>query len=122
LQGKELQVAERQKWGRYSKEFRQAALERLKSCDNITALATELGVQRRLLYKWLDLLEPDAAGACSPSAREVELQQQVTALKRLLADKTLEVDFFKSALHKIAAPRQSADSSGETASSKRFEN
>src|SRR5215469_4371423 len=34
------------------------AVERLKSCDNIVALAQELGVHRRLLYKWRDQLEP----------------------------------------------------------------
>jgi len=33
-------------------------VERLKSCDNIVALAHELGLHRRLLYKWRDQLEP----------------------------------------------------------------
>ena len=28
------------------------AVERLKTCDNIVALSKELGVHRRLLYKW----------------------------------------------------------------------
>jgi acetyl esterase/lipase len=31
---------------------------RLKQCDNISALAKELGVHRRLLYTWRDKLEP----------------------------------------------------------------
>jgi Transposase len=44
--------------GRYPKEFRRMAVERLKSCDNIVALARELGVHRRLLYKWRDQLDP----------------------------------------------------------------
>ena len=30
------------------------AVERLKTCDNIVALSKELGVHRRLLYKWRD--------------------------------------------------------------------
>jgi hypothetical protein len=34
------------------------AVERLKSRDNIVALSAELGVNRRLLYKWRDQLEP----------------------------------------------------------------
>ena len=33
-------------------------VERLKSCDNIVALAQEPGLHRRLLYKWRDQLEP----------------------------------------------------------------
>jgi transposase-like protein len=36
------------------------AVERLKSCENIVALSEELGVHRRLLYKWRDQLEPIA--------------------------------------------------------------
>lgn len=38
--------------GRYPKEFRRMVVERLKNCDNILALSRELGVHRRLLYKW----------------------------------------------------------------------
>jgi transposase-like protein len=37
-------------------------VERLKSCDNIVALAQELGLHRRLLYKWRDQLEPLSMG------------------------------------------------------------
>jgi transposase-like protein len=34
------------------------AVERLKRCENIVALSEELGVHRRLLYKWRDQLDP----------------------------------------------------------------
>lgn len=112
-------MSELQKRGRYTKAFRQLALERLKSCANITLLAAELGVHRRILYKWRDAAEAemDSTGTMV-SQREVDLQRQVSDLKRLLADKTLEVDFFKEALHTIAARRRSKDGSGETASTK----
>jgi transposase-like protein len=53
LQGKELLVAKKRAIGRYPKAFRKMAVERLKSCENIVALSEELGVHRRLLYKWL---------------------------------------------------------------------
>ena len=36
-------------------------------------------------------------------------RKQVHQLKRLLAEKTLEVDFFKGALQKIEARRQKSD-------------
>jgi len=52
--------------GRYAKEFRRMAVERLKSCDNITALAQELGVNLRILYKWRDQLDPAASSDKSP--------------------------------------------------------
>jgi len=51
--------------------------------------------------------------------RERELRQQVAQLKRVVADKTLEADFFKGALQKIAARRQASTESGGTASTAR---
>jgi transposase-like protein len=116
-------VAKKRRVGRYPKSFRQMAVERLKSCENIVALSEELGVHRRLLYKWRDQLEPieDKLGPAA-NGRERELRQQIAHLKRVVADKTLESDFFKGALQKVEARRQSKDSSGETASSTRSRN
>ena len=48
----------RKRKGRYPNEFRRMAVERLKRCENIVALSEELGVHRRLLYKWRDQLDP----------------------------------------------------------------
>ena len=108
--------------GRYPKAFRKMAVERLKSCDNIVALSQELGVHRRMLYKWRDQLELIDNGEAPPeNGKERELRLQVAQLKRLLADKTLEADFFRGALQKVEARRRSRGSSGETASTSRFE-
>ena len=94
-------MAKKRTIGRYPKAFRKMAVERLKGCDNIVALSQELGVHRRLLYKWRDQLEPIEDGEGPPAnSRERELRQQVTQLKRVVADKTLEADFFKGALQK----------------------
>ena len=93
------------------------AVERLKGCDNVIALSKELGVHRRLLYKWRDQLEPIDDGEAPPeNGKERELRLQVGQLKRLVADKTLEADFFKGALQKVEARRQRKGSSGEKAS------
>jgi len=121
MQGKELQVAKKRAVGRYPKTFRKMAVERLNSCENIVALSKELGVHRRLLYKWRDELEPLNPGEGAPPAnsRESTLRQENSQLKRALADKTLEVDFFKGALQKVEARRQRSKSSGETASTSR---
>ena len=105
---RKLRVAQR-RVGRYPKEFRRMVVERLKRCDNIAALAQQLGLHRRLLYKWRDQLEPVEHG-------EPVLRQQVRQLKRLLAEKTMEVDFFKGALQKVEARRQRSSSSGERTS------
>src|SRR5207245_3751008 len=122
VQGKELQVAKK-RVGRYPKEFRRMAVERLKKCDNIVALSRELGVHRRLLYKWRDQLDPAEVPEESPpqNSRESTLRKEVSQLKRLLADKAVEVDFFRGALQKVEARRQRRGSSGEKASTTRSE-
>ena len=122
MQGKELQVAKK-RVGRYPKEFRRMAVERLKKCDNILALSRELGVHRRLLYKWRDQLEPvDLPKESLPqNSREFTLRKEVHQLKRLLAEKTMEVDFFKGALQKVEARRQRSEGSGETVSTTKSE-
>ena len=87
----------RRRKGRYPNEFRRMAVERLKRCENIVALSEELGVHRRLLYKWRDQLDPVDISAEPPpeNPRESTLRKEVSQLKRLLAEKTLEVDFSK---------------------------
>ncbi len=56
----------RRRKGRYPNEFRRMAVERLKRCENIVPLSEELGVHRRLLYKWRDQLEPVDSSAEPP--------------------------------------------------------
>ena len=110
-------MARKKRVGRYPKAFRQAAVARMRSCENIAALSKELGVHRVLLYKWRDQLEPiDEGEVPAENSREPKLRKEISQLKRLLADKALEVDFFKVALQKVEARRQSSGGSGEKAS------
>ena len=104
--------------GKFPKAFRQYAVERLKSCDNIVALSKELGVHRRLLYTWRDQLEPAESGEEPPpgNTRERTLRKEVSRLQRALAEKTLEVDFFKGVLREVKARRQRSGDSGGMAS------
>ncbi|HYL94082.1 MAG TPA: transposase [Alphaproteobacteria bacterium] len=106
--------------GKFPKVFRQMAVNRLNQCENIVALAKELGVSRRLLYTWREKLEPTASGEGPPAnAREATLRNEVSRLKRVLAEKVLEVDFFKGALQNIEARRQRSGNSGARASTPR---
>ena len=101
--------------GKYPKEFRRMAVERLKTCDNIVELSQELGVHRRLLYKCRDEFDPfDSGEEPSPgNSRESALRKEINQLKRVVLDKTLELDFFKGALQKVEARRQKSGISGE---------
>jgi transposase len=104
-------------FGKYPEAFRQKALERMKNCCSVSALAKELGIARTVLYKWKWKAEADEEGEepkVNSSTRK--LKKQIRVLKRVLAEKTLEVDFFKGALQKIETRRQSSGGSGETAS------
>ena len=104
---------------RYSEHFRQVAVERLRGCENIVALAEELGVSRRQLYRWRDELDPEESVVGKPpgqKSRASTLRKEVNHLKRVLGEKTLEVDFFRSALQKVEARRQQSSRSGEKAS------
>jgi transposase-like protein len=93
------------------------AMERLKDCNNVTALAQELGIDRAVLYKWRQRMEGRERRREAPEELSQRRQNQVIdELKRLLAEKTLEVDFFRGALQKIAARRQNNSESGEKAS------
>lgn len=102
--------------GRYSMEFRRIAVERMNGCNNITALAKELGLERRLMYLWREQLDPESVikrkSGPPGKSREAELEKEVSRLKRVLADKTLEVDFFRGALQKVEERRRQSKSSG----------
>jgi transposase-like protein len=97
------------------------AVERLLTCDDVGELARELGVTRRCLYKWrtkLEVIEPGEE-ASRPSTHTASYRREIQKLKRLLAEKTMEVDLFKGALQKVEARRQKHGDSGETASTSR---
>jgi hypothetical protein len=58
-------------------------------------------------------MEPIDDGQGPPSnSRERELRKEIRDLKRLLGERALEVDFFKGALQKVEARRQSNSGSG----------
>ena len=99
------------------REFWRAAVERMNAGESTSALAAELGVDIRGLYRWRERLQP---GEKDPGRqREAALAKENQRLKRALADKVLEVDFLQGALHKIEARRQGSGSTGAKASTTR---
>lgn len=109
-------------WRRHSPEFKQKAVERMKSAENIQALARELQIERKLLYVWKHQLEgrPEPRHAdLSVDAEERKhkrLEAEIAKLKSALVEKTLENDFFKSALLKTKEARQKSTGTGASAS------
>ncbi len=102
---------------RYSRKFQRMAVERLRTCEDVRELAQELGVTRRCLYKWrvkLETVEPEE-DASRPSTHTSSYRKQIHQLKRMLAEKAMEADFFKGALQKVEARRQKKGKTGEMA-------
>lgn len=107
------------KYAKYTEEFRRGAVERMKVCDNIHALARELGIDHKLLYEWRERAA-DLSDQRLPANRKTrQLEQENKELKRLLGEKTLELDFFRGALQKVAARRPSRSANGEKVSTTR---
>jgi transposase-like protein len=111
--------------GKYQKrglEWRQMVVERMAQAKNISDLAAELGINRSQLYRWWHELRPDSEPPGPGDERSAaELRKELRQLKRVLAEKTLEVDFFKGALHKVEARRQKSEKAGGKASTSRSE-
>jgi transposase-like protein len=101
------------------------AVERMRNSTNVNELARELGINRSLLYRWRGQLEATPAdetaahGQGPEDPRDAKLREENGVLKRALAEKGLEVDFFKGALQKIEARRRKSDGSGARASTTR---
>jgi len=108
---------------RYSRKFQRMAVERMKTSEDVGELAQELGVTRRCLYKWRTKLETVEPGeeTSRPSTHASSYRKEIQQLKRLLAEKAMEVDFFKGALQKVEARRQKKDGTGGMASTTKCE-
>jgi len=108
----------------YPVGFQKDALERLKHCDDIRALAAELGVSRGVLYLWKRKSEglraygkSSVAAAPDEQVRKIQqLEAQVASLEGELGRRSLEASFFKSALRRVEGLHRRSGEPGGTAS------
>ena len=109
-------------WRRHSLEFKKQAVERMRNCENIHELARDLKIERKLLYTWKYQLEghPEPRHAnlatTAEERKDKQLRDELARIKSALADKTLENDFFRSALRGIREVRQKSTAAGASAS------
>ena len=107
------QDQQKKKMGRprkYDEEFRQTALERMKACQDVSALALELGISRGQLYRFhREALgrkpEPRPEAWLKEKADERQ-RRRIAELEGLVARQALELDFFKGALLRIEENRR----------------
>ena len=92
---------------RYSKEFQERAVRRMKLGDNVSQLSRELGVHRTCLYRWkrqLGLRPQGRKRAVEEDWRDrrIEtLEAKITRLERIVGGQWQEPDFFESALRRV---------------------
>lgn len=108
----------------FTEEFKRQAVERMQSADSIGELARELQIRNWYLYRWAAALrgqpqkrtEPIGGAPRKASEAEEALERENRQLREALGKRALEIEFFRGALRKIEARRQSSSGSGETAS------
>ena len=123
----------------FSRAFKVAAINRMLAGENVSALARELSLRRKLLYEWRDMLRGGGPGALrspgrprkaaaasggNPVASEstqaaTELaaaRQRIAELERKVGQQQLDLDFFKQALRQVGTSRQPSNRRGAPAS------
>jgi transposase-like protein len=128
----------------FSREFKLEAVSRIEAGGNVSALARELGVRRKLLYEWRDAWRAGGADAlrppgrprtgaavawsrdsgaskpppapAGPQAQLAAARRRIAELERKVGQQALEADFFRQALRQVETLRRPSDRPGGTAS------
>jgi transposase len=127
--------ADQRKRRSFTREFKLAALGRMKEASSIAGLAEELGLERKLLYCWRDKYEaggaeglrragrPSTATAAErdepgePAVASVpDAQARIAELERTIGRQQMELDFFRAALQQVRRQRRSRGAPGVKAS------
>ena len=97
---------------KFDEAFQRSVVERMKACDDVTALVRELHVSRSQVYRWRDealgrIPVPSPRSAAQIEEKKEERQQRrIAELERLVARQALDLDFFKGALLRIEENRR----------------
>ena len=122
---------------RWTRAFKLQALSRMEAAADVTALASELGCRRELLYIWrrkvraggVDALHPigrpltaatpfDEGLAPSAAGAAGSEQRQIEELQRKIGQQQLDLDFFRAALRHVREARLKKGGPGGTASTR----
>ena len=118
----------------FSREFKVSAVHRMLSGENLSALARELQVLRKDLYKWRDNFrsrgptglrgrgrprKSEQIGIPEPAPPPDELtkaKRRIAELERKIGQQHVELDFFRQALRQVREARRPSDGPGDKAS------
>jgi len=119
----------------FTTEFKEGAVLRLEAGASASALASELGVRRKLLYDWRQSYREHGVAGLNrkrgPKPGRLRVKQEpaddprsqdqvrIAELERLVGQQQVDIDFFRRALRLIDAEPASGSASSSTRSSKR---
>jgi transposase len=91
---------------KFSKEFKLAAVARLRSGETVGSVSRALEVSRQELYRWERALEKDGADAFPGLGRKQAEKDRTAELERKIGQQALEIDFLKRALQHVEEQRR----------------
>jgi transposase len=117
----------------FSREMKLSAVRRMMAGENVSALAQELKVLRKDLYKWRTIFRSGGAAALrgrgrprkvqaappdAPPSAPSESAQKIAALERKIGQQQVDLDFFRQALRQVGVKRRPSDGSGARSSTR----
>jgi transposase-like protein len=118
----------------FTTEFKERAVLQLEAGASASALASELGVRRKLLYDWRQAYREHGVAGLNrkrgPKPGKLRVKQEpaddplaqaqarIAELERLVGRQQVDIDFFRRALRLIDAEPASGSAPGSTRSSK----
>jgi len=123
----------------FDRAMKLAAVHRMLAGENVSALARELKVLRKDLYKWrarfrsggpaalrgrgrprklVQAEPPDADAAAPPEAELSKAQRRIAELERKIGQQQVELDFFRQALRQVGEKRRASDGPGARTSTR----
>lgn len=91
---------------KFTKEFKLAAVGRLRAGDSVGLLARSLGVNREDLYRWSRDVEKFGVRAFPGVGQKRMEETRIAELERKIGQQVLEIDFLKRALQHVEEQRQ----------------
>lgn len=91
---------------KFTKEFKLAAVERLRAGEPVGLLARSLEVNRQDLYRWQRGLEKYGARAFPGVGQKRQEETRVAELERKIGQQVLEIDFLRRAWQRVEDERR----------------
>ncbi len=90
---------------RFSKEFKQTAVQRLQSGQSVAEVARALEVHPSDLHRWRRELQEHGGRAFSGAGKKRAEESRVAELERKVGQQAMEIDFLKRVLQHVEEQR-----------------